>query len=51
VKRIRVIIVDESQDTREKLGRLLKFEQDIEVIGYAESGLEALAMRKKVSLM
>ncbi|HZK55921.1 MAG TPA: hypothetical protein VFC84_17285 [Desulfosporosinus sp.] len=27
-----VLIVDESQDTRETLGRLLKFEQEIEVI-------------------
>ena len=48
MKKIQVIIVDDSQDTRETLGRLLKFEEDLEVIGYAGNGSEALAIAEKM---
>ena len=47
MKNIQVIIVDDNQDTRETLGRLLKFEEDIEVISYAGSGSEALTLAEK----
>ena len=48
MRKIQVIIVDDSQDTRETLGLLLKFEEDIEVIGYAGSGSEALTIAEKI---
>ncbi|MDR3599015.1 MAG: response regulator [Desulfosporosinus sp.] len=48
MKKIQVIIVDDCQDTRETLGRLLTFEENIEIIGYAEKGSEALAMAEKL---
>lgn len=44
MKRIRVLIVDDISDTRESIRRLLEFEPDIEVIGEAGSGSEALRL-------
>lgn len=44
MKRISVLIVDDISDTRESIRRLLQFETDIEVIGEAGSGSEALRL-------
>ena len=43
-ERIRVVIVDDIPETREHLTKLLGFEADIEVVGTAGSGAEALVM-------
>ena len=40
--RIRVLIVDDIQETRDHLTKLLGFESDVEVVGTAASGPEAL---------
>jgi pilus assembly protein CpaE len=42
--RIRVLIVDDIPETRDHLAKLLGFESDIEVVGSAASGLEALEL-------
>ncbi|NLX08956.1 MAG: MinD/ParA family protein, partial [Chloroflexi bacterium] len=39
---IKVLIVDDIPDTRENLRKLLAFESDIEVVGSAGTGLEAI---------
>jgi pilus assembly protein CpaE len=41
---IRVLIVDDIQETRDHLTKLLSFETDIEVVGAAASGSECLSM-------
>lgn len=46
-EKIRVLIVDDFPDTRDNLTKLLGFEPDLEVIGAAESGQEAIALAKK----
>jgi pilus assembly protein CpaE len=43
-EQIRVLIVDDIPETREHLSKLLGFEGDIDVIGAAASGVEALRM-------
>jgi pilus assembly protein CpaE len=40
--RIRVVIVDDIPETRDHLAKLLSFESDIEIVGSAGSGREAL---------
>ncbi len=45
---IRVLIVDDIPETRDHLARLLGFEKDIEVVGAAASGAEALEMAAKL---
>ncbi|MDQ3491815.1 MAG: response regulator [Chloroflexota bacterium] len=40
--RIRVVIVDDISETRDHLAKLLGFEDDIEVVGSASSGAEAV---------
>jgi pilus assembly protein CpaE len=45
--RIRVIIVDDIAETRDNLEKLLFFEKDIEVIGKASSGREAIALARQ----
>lgn len=42
MKRISVLIVDDISDTRDSIRRLLQFEDDIEVVGEAGSGSEAI---------
>ncbi len=42
--KIRVLIVDDIQETRDHLSKLLGFERDVEVVGAAASGAEALDM-------
>jgi chemotaxis response regulator CheB len=49
LKKIRILIVDDISDTRESIRRLLQFEPDIEVIGEAGSGSEALLMAEDLS--
>ncbi|MGZ6273506.1 MAG: response regulator, partial [Candidatus Limnocylindrales bacterium] len=46
--RIRVLIVDDIPETRDHLVKLLGFESDIEVIGTAASGTEAIELATKV---
>src|SRR3990172_5902656 len=40
---IKVLIVDDIPETRDHLAKLLSFESDIEVVGAASSGAEAIA--------
>jgi pilus assembly protein CpaE len=47
-ERIRVVIVDDIPETREHLTKLLGFEADIEVVGAAASGPEALEMANRL---
>ncbi len=42
--KIRVLIVDDIPETRENLKKLLFFEQDVEVVGAASSGREAIEL-------
>ncbi len=46
---IRVLIVDDIQETRDHLTKLLGFEADIEVVGAAASGREAIELAGKLS--
>jgi DNA-binding NarL/FixJ family response regulator len=48
MKRITVLLVEDHQIVREGLRSLLKHERDIEVIGEAETGRQAVAMVKKL---
>jgi pilus assembly protein CpaE len=48
-EQIRVVIVDDIPETREHLTKLLSFETDIEVIGAASSGEEAVELTGKLS--
>jgi pilus assembly protein CpaE len=45
---IRVLIVDDIPETRDHLTKLLGFEGDIEVVGAAASGQQALALAKEL---
>ena len=45
---IRVLIVDDIPETRDHLTKLLGFESDMEVVGAAASGLEALEMAERL---
>ena len=42
--RIKVLIVDDIPETRDHLSKLLGFEADVEVVGAAAGGLEAIEM-------
>jgi pilus assembly protein CpaE len=46
---IRVLIVDDIPETRDHLSKLLGFESDIEVVGTAASGREALEMAAEMT--
>ena len=46
---IRVLVVDDIPETRDHLTKLLSFESDIEVVGAASSGREALEMGAKLT--
>jgi pilus assembly protein CpaE len=46
--KIRVLIVDDVAETRENIRRLLQFENDVEVVGVAGTGREAIAVAKDV---
>src|SRR5215831_1042060 len=45
---IRVLIVDDIPETRDHLTKLLGFESDIEVVGSAASGTEAISMASQM---
>ncbi len=46
---IRVIIVDDIAETRENIRKLLQFESDVEVIGIARTGKEAVELARETS--
>ena len=46
---IRVLIVDDIPETRDHLSKLLGFEADIDVVGSAASGREAIEMASKLT--
>ena len=46
---IRVLIVDDIPETRDHLTKLLGFEGDIDVVGAAASGAEALSLAAKLT--
>ena len=46
---IRVVVVDDIPETREHLAKLLSFETDIEVVGVAASGLEAIEIAARLT--
>src|SRR5918994_5833460 len=46
---IRVLIVDDIPETRDHLTKLLGFESDIEVVGSAASGAEAIDLAAKLT--
>lgn len=46
--KVRVIIVDDIAETRENIRKLLQFESDVEVIGTARTGREAIDLSKEV---
>jgi pilus assembly protein CpaE len=46
--KIRVVIVDDVAETRENIRRLLQFENDVEVVGVAGTGRDAIAVTKDV---
>lgn len=47
-KAIHVLIVDDIAETRENIKRLLQFESDIEVVGGAQSGGQAIEMAREL---
>lgn len=46
--KIRVLVVDDIAETRENVRKLLQFEADIEVVGAARSGKEAVQMTQEI---
>jgi pilus assembly protein CpaE len=46
---IRVLIVDDISETRDHLAKLLGFESDVEVVGAAASGREAIEMASRLN--
>src|SRR5918997_1367783 len=47
--KIRILIVDDIPETRDHLTKLLGFETDIEVVGSAASGAEAIQLAMKLT--
>jgi pilus assembly protein CpaE len=48
IEKIRVVIVDDISETRENIRKLLQFEPDVEVVGVARTGREAIDISKDV---
>ncbi|MBN2386759.1 MAG: response regulator [Anaerolineales bacterium] len=46
--KVKVLIVDDIADTRENIRKLLQFESDIEVVGVARTGREAIQMTQEL---
>jgi pilus assembly protein CpaE len=46
-EKIRVVIVDDIAETRENIRKLLQFEPDVEVVGVARTGREAIDIAKE----
>src|SRR4030065_2440029 len=47
-EKIRVVIVDDIAETRDNIRKLLQFEPDVEVVGVARTGREAIDLSKDV---
>ena len=47
--KIRVLIVDDDAETRENIRKLLQFESNIEVVGTAKSGREAIQLSQEIT--
>ena len=47
-EKIRVVIVDDIAETRENIRKLLQFDPDVEVVGVARTGREAIDISKDV---
>lgn len=47
-EKIRVVIVDDIAETRDNIRRMLQFDHNIEVVGTAQSGREAIQMASQV---
>jgi len=47
--KIRVLIVDDDAETRENIRKLLQFESNIEVVGTAKSGREAIQLSQELT--
>jgi pilus assembly protein CpaE len=47
-EKIRVLIVDDIDETRENVRRLLQFDREIEVVGAANSGKEAITLTQQI---
>jgi DNA-binding NarL/FixJ family response regulator len=48
VTRIRVLLVDDNAGFRQRLARLLQMEQDMEIVGEAADGHEAIARAREL---
>jgi len=48
-EKIRVLIVDDVSETRENVKKLLQFESDVEVVGVARTGKEAIQVSQDLS--
>ena len=46
--KIRVMIVDDIRESRDNVAKLLRFESDVEVVGTAENGQEAIDLALKI---
>src|SRR5258705_9511171 len=46
--KIKILIVDDNESTREGTSRLLEYEDNIEIVGFAENGLEAIDRVKEL---
>jgi pilus assembly protein CpaE len=44
--KIKIVIVDDSEQTRDNIGAIMSFEKDIEIVGEAENGEEAIEVVK-----
>lgn len=47
--KIRVLIVDDNAETRENIRKLLQFETNVEVVGTAKSGREAIQLSQEIT--
>jgi len=47
-EKIRVLIVDDISETRENIQRLLQFDRNIEIVGNASSGRQAIALSQEL---
>src|SRR5512147_2533466 len=48
-EKIRVMIVDDVSETRENVRKLLQFESDVEVVGVARTGKEAIQISQELN--
>ena len=48
-EKIRVLIVDDVSETRENVKKLLQFENDVEVVGIARTGKEAIQVSQELN--